>query len=149
MNMKKFDNFSKCLNELKKVDFKKVNEDEIYKIGIIGLFNITFELAWKALQTILRLHGFQEATAGSPREILQLAYKINFIDNSEIWLMMLKKRNVVAHVYSESEVDELVLLIRDKFICAFVDLEKTLKIKFENIEQLSQNVHDKSANQRI
>ena len=147
--MKKFDNFSKCLNELKKVDFKKVNEDEIYKIGIIGLFNITFELAWKALQTILRLHGFQEAATSSPREILQLAYKINFIDNSEIWLMMLKKRNVVAHVYSESEVDELVLLIRDKFIGAFVDLEKTLKIKFENIEQLSQNVHDKSANQRI
>ena len=31
-------------------------ENDIYRTGIIGQFNLTFELAWKALQEIMRLH---------------------------------------------------------------------------------------------
>ena len=72
--MKKFDNFSKCLNVLKKADFKQAFENEIYRIGVIGQFNLTFELSWKALQEVLRNHGVDGADVGSPREILQIAY---------------------------------------------------------------------------
>ena len=45
-------------------------DDEIYRTGIIGQFNLTFELAWKALQQVLRVHGVVEAETGSPRENL-------------------------------------------------------------------------------
>jgi hypothetical protein len=48
--MKKLDNFSNSLE---------------------GQFNLTFELAWKALQEILRIHGAVGADTGLPREILQ------------------------------------------------------------------------------
>ncbi len=48
--MKKFDNFSKCLDILKSADFKLADENDIYRTGILGQFNLTFELAWKALQ---------------------------------------------------------------------------------------------------
>ena len=53
--------------------------NDIYRTGIIGQFNLSFELAWKALQEIMRMHGIEEASTGSPREILQLAYNIGFI----------------------------------------------------------------------
>ena len=134
MNMKKFENFSNCLNVLKNADFEKINEEDIYRTGIIGQFNMTFELAWKALQVVLRLHGVEAAETGSPRDILQIAYKFHFINDPTVWLTMLKKRNIIAHVYSEDEADELILLIRDSFINAFVALEKTLKAKFEDLE---------------
>lgn len=132
--MKKLENFSNCLNVLKNADFKVAENDDIYRTGVIGQFNLTFELSWKALQEVLRLHGAEEASTGSPREILQLGYKLGFIDDCAVWLMMLKKRNTSIHIYNEDEIDEILLLIRDSFIPAFVVLEKTLQNKLKEAE---------------
>lgn len=132
--MKKLENFSNCLNVLKNADFKVAENDDIYRTGIIGQFNLTFELSWKALQEVLRLHGAEEASTGSPREILQLGYKLGFIDDCAVWLMMLKKRNTSILIYNEDEIDEILLLIRDSFIPAFVVLEKTLQNKLKEAE---------------
>ena len=107
-------------------DFKMAETNDIYRTGIVGQFNLTFELAWKALQEIMRMHSVAEAATGSPREILQLAYKVGFINDPEIWLLMLKKRNTSVHIYNEDEVDEMIVLIRDGFIPAFTVLKDTL-----------------------
>lgn len=131
----KMDNFLNCLNVLKQADFSLATENEIYRTGIIGQFNLTFELAWKALQQVLRVHGVQEAETGSPREILQLGYKVGFIEASSVWLLMLKKRNLSVHLYNEAEIDELLILIRDKFILAFGQLGKTLQQKLAEVEE--------------
>ena len=132
--MKKLDNFSNCLTILRNADFKLADNNDIYRTGVIGQFNLTFELAWKALQEILRLHGAEGADTGSPREILQLGYKLGFVNDSAVWLLMLKKRNTTVHIYNEQEVDEMILLIRDSFIPAFVALEKTLREKLAEAE---------------
>ena len=132
--MKKLDNFSNCLSILKNADFKFAEINDIYRTGIIGQFNLTFELAWKALQEIMKIHGVEGAATGSPREILQLAYKIGFLNDSAVWILMLKKRNTSVHIYNEEEVDELILLIRDSFLPAFVNLEKLLNEKLNEVQ---------------
>lgn len=124
--MKKLDNFTNCLAILANADFKMAETNDIYRTGIIGQFNLTFELAWKALQEMMRMHSVAEADTGSPREILQLAYKVGFINDPEIWLLMLKKRNTSVHIYDEDKVDEMIVLIRDSFIPAFTVLKDTL-----------------------
>ena len=128
--MKKLDNFFNCLNILKTADFEMANNNDIYRIGVIGQFNLTFELAWKALQAVLKEHGVQETQTGSPREILQLGYKFGFIEDSSVWIIMLKSRNTATHIYNEDEIIELLLLIRDSFIHAFEILENTLQKKY-------------------
>ena len=130
--MKKLDNFINCLAVLANADFKMAETNDIYRTGIIGQFNLTFELAWKALREIMRMHGIEEASTGSPREILQLAYKIGFISDSEVWLFML--RNTSVHIYNEDEVDEMILLIRDSFIPTFTALKDTLVKKLDEAE---------------
>ena len=132
--MKKLDNFSNCLSILKNADFKLAETNDIYRTGIIGQFNLSFELAWKALQETLKLHGVEEASTGSPREILQLGYKVGFVSDSSVWLLMLKKRNTSVHIYNEDEIDEMILLIRDTFLPAFTILEETLKAKLKEAE---------------
>lgn len=132
--MKKLDNFSNCLAILADADFTLAETNNIYRTGIIGQFNLTFELAWKALQEIMKMHGVEEASTGSPREILQLGYKIGFLNDPEIWLLMLKKRNTSVHIYNEDEIDELILLIRDSFIPAFKILKETLIKKLDETE---------------
>ena len=133
--MKKLDNFSNCLRVLKNADFELADSNEIYRTGVIGQFNLTFELAWKALQAVLRLHGAEGADTGSPREILQLGYKFGFINDSSVWLLMLKKRNLSVRIYNEEDVEETIVLIRDSFITAFVDLEKVLEKKVEEADE--------------
>lgn len=132
--MKKLDNFSKCLTILKDADFKLAETNDIYRTGIIGQFNLTFELAWKTLQEIMKLHSVTEAATGSPREILQLGYKIGFINDSAVWLLMLKKHNTSVHIYNEEEIAEMIMLIRDSFLPAFSALEETLRNKLNEVE---------------
>lgn len=140
--MKKLENFTNCLNVLKSADFELANENDIYRTGVIGQFNLTFELAWKALQAVLRIHGADGAETGSPREILQLGYKFGFVDDSAAWLSMLKKRNTSTHIYNEDEADELLLLIRDSFIPAFMILESTLSDKIKEVGDEFQDLYN-------
>ena len=112
--MKKLENFTNSLSILAEADFKLAEENDIYRTGIIGQFNLTFELAWKALQEIMRLHSVEGAATGSPREILQLGYKIGFIN--------------------EDEIDEMIMLIRDSFIPAFIVLRDMLVKKLDVVE---------------
>lgn len=120
---------------MKNADFELADSNEIYRTGVIGQFNLTFELAWKALQAVLRLHGAEGADTGSPREILQLGYKFGFINDSSVWLLMLKKRKLSVNIYNEEDVEEMIVLIRDSFITAFVDLEKVLEKKVEEADE--------------
>lgn len=133
--MKKHDNSSNCLSVLRSADFEFANENDIYRTGIIGQFNLTFELAWKDLQAVLRMHGVKDAETGSPREILQLGFKLGFVEDPSVWLSMLKARNTSVHIYDESEINELILMIRDSFTPAFGRLEKTLQTKIEETEE--------------
>lgn len=133
--MKKLDNFTNCLAVLKNADFEMAECNEIYRTGIIGQFNLSFELAWKALQAVLRVHGAEGADTGSPREILQLGYKFGFIDDASVWLLMLKKRNLSVHIYNAEEVDEMILLIRDSFLPAFIALDHMLEKKLDEADE--------------
>ena len=132
--MKKLDNFVNCLEILANADFKMAETNDIYRTGIIGQFNLTFELAWKALQEIMKMHGVEGSSTGSPREILQLAYKIGFINDAEVWLLMLKKYNSSVYSYNEDEVDEMIMLIHDSFVPAFTDVKDILLKKLEEVE---------------
>ena len=123
--LKKFENFDKCLSILLSAEKEKC--DEIYRMGIIGQFNLTFELSWKALREVLLIHGVNKASTGSPREILKAGYEFNFLSDEETWLDMLKRRNQSAHIYEEELAVELVNLIFEKYISAFVNLRDELK----------------------
>ncbi len=133
--MKKLDNFANSLQVLKGANFAAADNDEIYRTGVIGQFSLTFELAWKALQEVLRMHGAEGAETGSPREILQLGYKLGFVEDPAVWLAMLKNRNTLAHVYDADKADERILLIRGSFIPAFLVLEETLRKKLHEAEE--------------
>lgn len=65
---------------------------------LVLLDNLTFKLAWKALQEIIKLHGVEGFFTGLLRESLQLGYKVGFLNDSAVWLLMLKKRNTSVHI---------------------------------------------------
>lgn len=60
--MKKLDNFSNCLTILRNADFKLADNNDIYRTGVIGQFNLTFELAWKLFRRSCDSTGQKEQT---------------------------------------------------------------------------------------
>ena len=132
--MKSFENFLNCFNVLKSAYFESAAKDKIYRMGVVCQFEFTFRLACEALRKILKIYGVDDASTDTPMEILQLGYKFGFINDSAVWLMMLKMRNTSIYIYNKDEVDELIILIRDSFISAFVILQETLENKLREAE---------------
>ena len=86
----------------------------------IQRFEFVIELYWKTLKRILATEGIQATT---PREVLQKAYKANWLENETAWLQMLKDRNETSHVYDEKKALEIYQHIRKNF----PELEHTYK----------------------
>ena len=118
--VRKYDNFVKCLSVL--LNAEREPQNEIYRMGIIGQFNLTFELSWKALREVLLIHGVSKAGTGSPREIIKAGYEFHFLSDEETWLDMLKRRKQTSHIYDAEIADELIALIFGKYISAFINL---------------------------
>lgn len=137
--MKKIDNLSRCLDVLRRAELPKAGEDEIYRMGLIGQFHLSFELAWKALQAVLLGHGVQEAATGSPREILKLGYRVGFLQEETVWLDMLRSRNLSVHVYNEAEASALSERILTRYLPALDELLDTLRAKAAEIEAPEQD----------
>ena len=122
--VKKYNAFAKSLAVLLRSN--RNFDDEIYRMGIIGQFHLTFELSWKVLREFLLVHGVSEAISGSPREIIKAGYKFNFISDENIWLDMLKRRNQAIHTYDENIARELVNLIFEEYLSTFINLREEL-----------------------
>lgn len=129
--MRKYDVFVKCLNVL--LESNRETNDDIYRMGIIGQFHLTFELSWKALREVLLLHGVNKAGTGSPREIIKAGYEFHFLSDEKTWLDMLKRRNQSIHIYNDDIAEELVSLIFDKYMPTFTNLRDELARRLEVI----------------
>ena len=125
--MKKCEAFANCLKVLEQADPKAAANNEIYRMGIIGQFNLTFELSWKALKDVLALHGIAEAATGSPREIFKAAYALGWLKDEGVWLDMLKKRNIAIHVYDEERAKTVTELIFSHYLPPLRELCEELR----------------------
>ena len=130
--MKKFDNFISNLNILSKAQNEDLTNEFIIS-GIIDKFFIQFELGWKVLKELLRYEGKSIALTGSPREIIKAAYSIYDFLDEDIWLSMLKSRNDMTHIYNGEADRNLVQIIIESYIPAFISLKEHIMEKYENV----------------
>jgi len=99
--MKKYENFCRAYKNLKESIDINPPYDTVTLTGLVGLFEITFEQAWKMMKEILEYHGYAQSGTGSPRMIIKTAYQAGMINDEENWLKALNARNNVAHSYNE------------------------------------------------
>lgn len=100
--------------------------DTVTETGLVALFEICFEQAWKALKEVLEYHGYDSSKTGSPRMIIKLAYSAGMIDNEELWLSALSARNNVSHSYNESIALGIIRQTKEQFVDMFTDLKQEI-----------------------
>src|SRR5206468_2182176 len=93
-------------------------ENPLFIDASIQRFEFSFELAWKALQQVVRERVGSE-TAG-PKPTLQRAHANGLIADESVWLAMLTDRNLSSHTYHEALAREL----RARLPRYLVELEK-------------------------
>jgi nucleotidyltransferase substrate binding protein (TIGR01987 family) len=123
----RFQNFSKAL-ELLREPFARDHKSfsDLEKEGIVQRFEITFELGWKTLKDYLVFNGvaFDQIT---PRSVIKQGFSGKVISDGQLWIDMLDRRNLLAHIYDESLLDETVSLVATKFVPAFEQLSNFLE----------------------
>lgn len=96
--------------------------DELRIDGILQRFEFTFELAWKCMKDYLEMQGIV-SNIGSPREIIQLAFKHNIILNGEKWIEMMISCNSLSHMYDKTISRDIYEKIKNEYILLFKELQ--------------------------
>ena len=73
--------------------------------GTMQRFELCFELAWKSLK--LAISEWEGLNSASPRQALEHAYALRWVEHEEPWLQMLQDRNLSSHTYREGLAREI------------------------------------------
>jgi nucleotidyltransferase substrate binding protein (TIGR01987 family) len=134
--LQRFSNYKKAFKQLKSaVDLSHERELSLLeKQGLIQAFEFTHELAWNLLKDYLEYQGNQEIRGS--RDAIREAFKVQLIDNGELWMETIKARNITSHAYDEEIVQSAFKTISSEYIVIFDKLLKT----FKQIEEKEKNL---------
>lgn len=122
--IQRFNNYIKAFRELKEsVELSKTRElNKLEKQGLIQGFEYTHELSWKVIKDYLEEHGIT-GLIGS-KDSIREAFKIGLISDGDIWMDMIKGRNLSSHTYDSDLAEELYELITKNYYPVFENFTK-------------------------
>lgn len=110
----RFSNFEKAFLHLRDA-LKKDDLSELEKAGVIQIYEFTFELAWKTIKDFL---DEKKVIVKYPRDAIKEGFQYEIIDDGEVWMDMLDKRNLMSHTYDEGTAQLAFDLIRSSYFIA-------------------------------
>ncbi|MCF6267867.1 MAG: nucleotidyltransferase substrate binding protein [Desulfuromusa sp.] len=93
------------------------------KQGLIQGFEFTHELAWNVLKDYLEDQGFVQLIGSE--NATRTAFKNQLISDGEVWMDMIKTRNLSSHTYNNETAEVIVDDILNRFYPAFVAMQIT------------------------
>lgn len=119
----RFQNFERAMMQLKNAKEKKDLSD-LEKAGLIQIYEFTFELAWKTLKDFLEE---KKVDVKFPRDTIKEAFAFELIQNGDVWMDMLEKRNLMSHTYDQQNAELAYSLIVNDFYIELNNAYLTLK----------------------
>lgn len=120
----RFENYNAMLGHLS-ASLQRSVHDEVVAAGILQFFEVTFELGWKTMRDFL-MESLNEEEANSPRSVIKNAVKHGLVTDGHLWLLALDDRNLVAHLYDEIKMQEIIRRIRNSYVGVFQQLKTYL-----------------------
>jgi len=111
----RFHNYKKALVTLKSaVELAASRElTDLEKQGMIKGFEFTFEMAWNVMKDYLEGQGII-GIIGS-KGAVRHAFNNDLIEDGQIWIDMIKDRNLAAHSYDEKTAEALAASITGNY----------------------------------
>lgn len=96
--------------------------------GLIKAFEFTHELAWNTLKDFLEDRG--AAKLYGSRDATQEAFRLGLIENGDIWMEMIKSRNLTAHTYNQTTARQIIDAVTEIYLTEFESLQSSF-VKLE------------------
>jgi len=122
----RFQNYKKALVTLKNaVELAAERElSDLEKQGMIQGFEFTFELAWNVMKDYLEEQGITDIIGS--KNAIRHAFNKGLIEDGEVWMDMVKGRNLASHSYDEETVEKLRIKIIETFYDRLVSFEEKM-----------------------
>ena len=117
---KKKENLNRAVNALEKSVSSPILEDRDIS-GIIKDFEIAYELSWKLLKTLIEDSGLK---VFGPKDVFNKGFQNNFIQDEQVWVSMIKDRNLTVHTYNKDFVEKLMNRIREDYLPVLKNLNE-------------------------
>jgi nucleotidyltransferase substrate binding protein (TIGR01987 family) len=123
----RFANFRRALTRLAAaVDLGQQRPlSDLERQGLIQAFEFTHELAWKTLKDFLQSRGVTDLYGS--RDATRESFSQGLIGEGELWMAMIRHRNLSTHTYDEATVEEIVSAVTCGYLAAFRQLEDRLR----------------------
>lgn len=131
--LQRFDNYKRALEQVNAA-IMVMNErslSNLEKQGMVQAFEFTHELSWKVLKDFLEYRGATDLYGS--RDVVRRAFILGILEEGEIWMNMIKSRNLTSYTYNEDVVDEIIELVKSQYVEEFNKLLVTLN-NIENSE---------------
>jgi nucleotidyltransferase substrate binding protein (TIGR01987 family) len=92
--------------------------------GLIQAFEFTHELAWKSVKDFLESRGVTQLYGS--KDSTRAAFQRGLIEDGEVWMQMIKSRNLSSHTYNEAIAADIVADIQNSYHAQFQQLLMTL-----------------------
>lgn len=87
---------------------------DLERQGLIQAFEFTHELSWKTLKDFLSSRGAVELFGS--RDTSREAFAQGLIRDGDIWMAMIRHRNLSTHTYDEATVQELKACLAERAV---------------------------------
>ena len=126
--VQRFENFKSALSQLQKAaDLARTkNLSDLEKQGVIQAFEFTHELAWNVLKDYFEYQGTTSITGS--RDASREAFSKGLISSGEVWMEMIKSRNLTSHTYNIKIADEIVAKALNEYSVAFFELSEKMSL---------------------
>lgn len=112
---------------LKLTEFiEKDDKSEMSKAAIIHAYEYTFELWWKTVQRYLEYVGSVQDYG--PSATIKSAFQYKLLEDGQIWMDMLRDRNLTVHTYKEDIAND----IYERIITTHIQALKEFVEDFDN-----------------
>jgi nucleotidyltransferase substrate binding protein (TIGR01987 family) len=130
--IQRFNNFSKAFAQLKDaVELAKQRPlSNLEEQGLIQAFEYTHEMAWNTLKDFLEERGVKNVYGS--KDATREGFKAGLLEDGEVWMDMIKNRNLTSHTYNEDTAREIASATIHSYFKAFSDfLTRMEKLKAE------------------
>ena len=119
----RIENFQKSFEILSKsvIAYNNDKQNDVMHMALIQSFEVTFELGRKVLKDYLE---DKEIIVQFPKDVIKEAFQKGVISEGQMWIDMLKDRNISSHEYNMDKIDKV--------------LENISNIYFEEMKRFSQ-----------
>jgi len=122
--IQRLDSWNCALAQFAKFMARSGELNELEEQGLIQAFEYNHELAWKTQKDFLEESGYVDLFGS--KNVARKAFEVGLIDDGQVWMNMIKSRNLTSHTYNEETTQKIITAIIDEYYQTFCQLNKKL-----------------------